>query len=54
MIWTAWVRESKPVEGPVAYGVEAATHAEASEAARRCFGFHLIEVETIPQQTRAK
>ena len=36
--YIAWVFETKPTEGHVAYGVEAADYADAVEKARAAFG----------------
>jgi hypothetical protein len=49
--YIAWVFETKPTEGSVAYGVEAADYQDAVEKARASFG-PFAQVEREPQQQR--
>ncbi len=49
--YIAWVFETRPCEGYVAYGVEAADYEDAVEKARAAFG-PFVDVEREPQQQR--
>lgn len=57
MIFVAWIREHRPVEGWVAYEVTANSYDEAVEKARQRFigtkGFYTLDVEREPVDARA-